>query len=533
MTSTREILWLKATFVLSASTERMQNEYSRLNAQSIFIQETSIFRIMSFITFNPLYALKPDEGKTLIVSMMPGRGLLENDSFTNIIHPIYAMILSFADGREASVCIKDAAEYLKVDNALVENFINSLTDNPNEVVMKSKDGMSVFPPYTIVTSKSESATRRYDSSLFDYEKISLHMDRYKEPGVLTLMVNNICVTDCVYCYEDKSCRKDCSIPLPRILELIDEAKRLHVTTFDVVGGEFFLYPNWKEVLGALRHKGYQPYLSTKMPLTEEMVKTLKDLNIFDLQVSLDSLIDEHLVSSLKVKAGYADKMRKSLQLLNSYHIPVRIHSVLTRYNGHIEDLHSLYEVLKNLNNITDWKVVVGDSTLYPRVPYETIAIDNASLNEMADFLDKLSNSSPFPIHGPARHNSSLDVAKIQKKKVTTKSEKAFFSRSFCSGLFSSLYILPDGNVTICEQLYWHPRFIMGNIKDLSLEEIWNSDKARQLYNITQADISADSQCHDCAKFVQCRHLRQVCYRDIIKKYGREHWYYPDAHCPFA
>lgn len=42
-------------------------------------------------------------------------------------------------------------------------------------------------------------------------------------------------------------------------------------------------------------------------------------------------------------------------------------------------------------------------------------------------------------------------------------KRKFFSRSYCSGLFSSLFILPNGKVTMCEELYWYSKFIVCNI----------------------------------------------------------------------
>ena len=48
---------------------------------------------MRYITFNQNYVLKPDEGRTLILASLVGRNLFaeQGDSFTNIIHPIYAI----------------------------------------------------------------------------------------------------------------------------------------------------------------------------------------------------------------------------------------------------------------------------------------------------------------------------------------------------------------------------------------------------------------------------------------------------------
>lgn len=112
---------------------------------------------MKSITFNPDYVLKPDEGRTLIMASLVGRELFKgiNDSFTNIIHPIYAMILSYMDGRELEECVCDAAKNLCVHKELIEKFVNSLIDNPNRVYLQGKDGVSAFPPFTILTQENK------------------------------------------------------------------------------------------------------------------------------------------------------------------------------------------------------------------------------------------------------------------------------------------------------------------------------------------------------------------------------------------
>lgn len=72
---------------------------------------------------------------------------------------------------------------------------------------------------------------------------------------------------------------------------------------------------------------------------------------------------------------------------------------------------------------------------------------------------------------------------------SSKTWTKFNERSVCAGNYLQLFILPDGNVTICEELYWHPKFIVGNILEQSLNEIWNSKAALNLYYLKQSDIS--------------------------------------------
>lgn len=59
--------------------------------------------------------------------------------------------------------------------------------------------------------------------------------------------------------------------------------------------------------------------------------------------------------------------------------------------------------------------------------------------------------------------------------------KIFNRRAICTGNVWGVVILPNGDVTICEELYDHPAFILGNITRNSLKEIWNSQKAIELY----------------------------------------------------
>ena len=137
-----------------------------------------------------------------------------------------------------------------------------------------------------------------------------------------------------------------------------------------------------------------------------------------------------------------------------------------------------------------------------------------------------SENSIFPI----KYSSLYSVS--EEKNITYDEKlKVFNNRGICSGNFSSLFILPDGKVTICEELYWHPQFIIGNIIEQSLEEVWNSQIAHEVYAFKQQNIAKNSACAVCEEYEKCRSLKQVCWRDIIRAYGSDNWTYPDPNCP--
>lgn len=339
------------------------------------------------------------------------------------------------------------------------------------------------------------------------------------------MVNNICYTNCYYCYADKRRKVTCSIPLDRIVELIHEAKQLNVRTFDVIGGEFFLFKNWDKVLSELHKCGYHPYLSTKLPLNEPVVKKLAKMQIQDIQVSLDSLIAEHLTRSLDVKIDYIQKIKETITLLDKYNISIYIHTVLSKETESIEDIQSIYEFIKDVKNIAEWKIDKAGKSLYANTDYSKIEVNTTAVDKIATYIGTIEDHAPFPIRAPRPMTANQLIA--------SKSTFNFFDRGFCSGNYSSMFILPDGNVTMCEELYWIKRFHIGNVLNNSIQEIWNSESAFSLYHLKQESIPSDSLCSSCSDFVKCRSLKQVCYKEVIKHYGVSKWYYPDINCPYT
>ena len=95
----------------------------------------------------------------------------------------------------------------------------------------------------------------------------------------------------------------------------------------------------------------------------------------------------------------------------------------------------------------------------------------------------------------------------------------------------SMSILPSGDCTICEMLYYNKHFIIGNIKEMNIEDIWNSKKALSLYSPSKEEIVVESTCSSCSMFDKCRKnlAKKICYVDIMKVH--KHPDLPDPKCP--
>lgn len=82
-------------------------------------------------------------------------------------------------------------------------------------------------------------------------------------------------------------------------------------------------------------------------------------------------------------------------------------------------------------------------------------------------------------------------------------------------------------------LYDDPEYLLGNVTESPVREIWNSEKALGLYTMSQATFPESSPCKECTVFEKCRndYGKRVCYVDIFKS-GKTK-YYPDPRCPHA
>lgn len=481
---------------------------------------------MKYISFNPIYVLKPDIGRALLLPAYLDRenGVVKSHS-EFIVHPIHAVILNFLNGDDYESTVDRIASFLKVERLVVEHFISTLIDNKNYVKFHNKKLPSsyYFPPMTIITSNHKRKTV-FPSEAFLGKGIDIRRKRHNTPTNLILMLNNQCVTDCFYCYADKTHSVGCSIPFERLEQLIEEAREIGVNNFDVIGGEFFLYKHWKNLLITLHKHGYHPYISTKMPLDEEIVMSLSDLNIKDIQISLDTLIEDHLCSILNVRLGYLDKVKQMFQLLNKYHINVFVHTILTSRNDSVEDVKSVFEFISLFDNILDWKLDIAYPSLYKKESYNSIKPSPDKVGCINNYLSSVEKLCNFKIRSKS---NTVELGSLDYPEDA----KLFTNRAICSGNYSSFFILPDGNVTICEELYWHEKFIIGNVVNQNLLEVWNSKEALDLFYLSQSMMPKDSKCSSCSIFNECRQGKGVCWKSVLKEYGADKWYYPDPLCP--
>lgn len=479
---------------------------------------------------NHYYILRHDEKRSYIMS--PGdyhikKPINVNSGWLTKIHPAYAMMLSFFS---CPTTIKEAADsisdFFGVDNQeLIIDFITKLIDTKEPTYSTMNGFSSGFPVNLILEESQEFADRRmYVPKDFSFKELDFKGNRmYSAPLSVVFMPNNNCFTDCVYCYADKS-KHNGDLSFDKIACFIQEAKKLKVRDILITGGDFFMFKKWEELLNLLNMNGYSPDLiSTKVPLDEYQINIFSKYKI-RLQISLDSLSNDIAKKMLNVPDGYIDKITYSINTIDKSNIGYQIATVITSYNCSISEIEKIAKFIEKLNNVERWEIRIAFKSLYSRSDFEQIKAGRSQIDAIGKWIEENKQEFKTKILW-----SPDDDTKYKKSTGGSKN----FEGPKCAANISNIVILPDGNVTICEQLYWNKNFIIGNILDNNLEEIWTGKKAVSLWKRDIRSIKNDSPCNGCQDFKDCFDFGNRCYANIIKAYGNENIDYPDPRCHYA
>ncbi|NOU18658.1 MAG: radical SAM protein [Bacteroidales bacterium] len=476
---------------------------------------------------NPDYNFRNDIKRSVIIANSESQCEYSNQEWLSFIHPVQAMILSFFSSPIAiDNVVENLIDFLNLNKEEVLNLINPFIENKETIFTQYNGATFKFPKRIIVKYESHlKINYTYAPEDFIYKELDFETARLmKSPSAITVMVTNRCVTNCIYCYADRSKEMSCIIPFERIKELIEEAKILKIKDVHVSGGEFFLYERWHDLLEELYKHGYEKiFISTKVPIKEEDIIKLKQFPNLSFQFSFDSLSGDKLQRILGVSRSYLTKMKKTFEKMDEYGISYHVLSILTKINSDKKDLLELHNYLSTLKKIKKWQVRIAFKSLYSSTEFETIKLQENERIETLKYVDELNKLQKITVE--------IDKSNLERGYFSAEKGSKSFSGASCSANRSHMFILPDGNVTICEQMYWKKRFIIGNILNNSIEEVWNSAESLKWVNLTKNDFRDESACKNCEMLDECcNKYPNKCWADVLKVYGDENWDFPDPRC---
>lgn len=451
---------------------------------------------MTKYVFNHYYILRHDVRRSILCSRSVNNSVVKvNVGWFSYIHPVYAMLLSFFS---APVTLEEAtkriAKFFDFTEEYASNLIGKFIEN-KEVFHTDYCGTNNFPQNLIIKeSDLRDKIHEYTPEMYTYSDVDLDTFRLiAAPLYITFMANNRCLTNCVYCYADRNTRCE-DMDFTDVERIIDNAHRLNLQNINIDGGEFFMYPHWRKLLAKLAECGYKPdIISTKYPITEQDVVDFSKFDI-NFQVSFDSLDQQTLDKIVGPIKNYSARMQDTLRTINK-HMPFQVATILTKYNADIDGLERMYELLSSLDKIKRWDIRVAFMSFYTKKDFDDIRLRHGDMDKIKQWIDAKQRVSRFEITWNPGHMDEFFKAE---------NGSGEFDGGRCSANTMHMFVLPDGKVTICEQLYWKKNFIIGDLKKQTIEEVWNSKRALYLANMKREDYSEGSVCRNCGLFDKCK-----------------------------
>ena len=484
------------------------------------------------IILNPDYHFKNDLDRIAMYSKK-NVAVYSSSEWISYIHPAQAMILSlFTVTRplKEQLALLSSKFHFSLEKA--EKIISPFINNEETIYTEFASVKILFPKNVLVNMDRVAPEKiQYDIKPKDLKcsAINLKQDRlHRAPESMLFMLTNKCVTSCKYCYADKRTAYE-ELSTERILELVEEAHNLQVSNIDVIGGEVFCRKDWDIIIKAMVDANVMPtYISTKFPITPRIANMLHDTGYNNvIQISLDSLNEENLKKLIGIMPGYVNKMQQGIQSLEEYGFKIQIDTVLTKYNTAEEDIKALYEYVKGIKNLAYWEVRVPSASIYYPETFLEARASRSALENVYSFIEEI-------ILPASEIKIILSKDELDYKFRETKCTDSYFRTGICGFLEKSMFVLPDGKVSYCERLYWHPKFIIGDLRTQSIAEVWQSEKAKELFVWKKSFYEGSkSICVSCKAFDFCHEKHKKCWMKIIQAYGTEHWDYPDPRCEFA
>lgn len=292
------------------------------------------------------------------------------------------------------------------------------------------------------------------------------------PPFLVLFINSICNLTCDHCFywRDLNQRDDLSFD-----ELEALSKDLgKIENLNLSGGEPFIRPDFAEIVRMfIRNNGVkQVYVPTNGYFTAKCEKALrnvlqnKDLMLFVCELSLDGTPAFHNeFRGNKKSFENAMETYEMMAALQKEDPRLRIHSISTATNQNIQEIHDLTDMLYERCPAMDHHnlaVIRGDrkdpSLLAPSI-------------EEYRALEQHVRHRWFP-RDEQRFGSIVEPMLQWAKMETLEAEDQVIP---CKAGVLAGVVYANGDVGVCEL---HKP--LGNLRDNTFREIWNSQKAKDL-----------------------------------------------------
>lgn len=434
------------------------------------------------------YVLSESDGCNYIMSVFGHKCVYLN--------PIAALMLNYILKLNINNAIDCISKILNIDNAKhqVEKLIIKLNEYLQESVDEREEkGINTDESINILNKSREMIKPLQKEEI--PESINFYLTKY-------------CPRHCIYCfagakYSKKRVKEHEFLSPERFKEVILESEKLGVKKIEISGGDPFAISNVFDYIDIMvKYSTAQWSVSTKAYISKEDATRLKEINLKEIQVSIDTLNEECADKLMGCKGAFKEVIETIDNLLN-VGIEVHTNTVITSLN--IYDIPNMFNIF------------VTEGIKYIRFSYYYISGNrhNDQLfpsNEQFAWL----NEKMRDLVKKARENGIYTNFEEHEPNIRENNKK---NRVLCGGFNSKMAVRWDGCVVFCDSLNYYDEFVVGNLKEKSIMEIWNSKRAKDMSNPSYFhEKYKGTKCYNCHLFNNCFYKR--CYVRTLKTYGK-------------
>jgi pyrroloquinoline quinone biosynthesis protein E len=414
------------------------------------------------------------------------------------LHPASAIILALLQGKRYQDALRRAAQ-------LFERSVEEM-DKWYERQLAHWMEHDVF----VVVQESE-AVVPVDPAALAMPADQVDVDQWwlYRPINAVFKLTDACQRTCRYCSVHID-RGRSAMTTEQWLRVLDDAITNGILSVTFVGGDPLLHKGLPELIRFSVNRGVPPFVSTKVFVTDGMAASLVEAGLQKIQISIDSDVD-HVGDYLLGSPGATPQLFASIQNCVRAGLEVRTNSVITPYN--VLGFPTLARRLRDLGVSRMGTSACGYSVFVDEIDSLLLRPPEARwLEEQVALLKQEGIRATFSYAGAADRREAFD------------------KRAFCSAGSWALIIHADGAVTLCDDLPAVAPFVVGNVLETSMMEIWNG-KAIQVFRQPGRELFEGTACFDCNAFAKCTADPRICFRDAYHAYRRV--WSPSPYCPRA
>lgn len=281
---------------------------------------------------------------------------------------------------------------------------------------------------------------------------------------------NICNHNCYFCYfADRMNIENNILSTEQVKKIVDEADELKTVVLTIEGGEPFMRKDMLDILEYIRNNTgiSMDILTNGSLITTDIAEKLFSI----LGVNQDAIRVSLIAHDRKNHEQICGKdtfeiINNNVKNLTDNDVSVRVNTVVTEYT--YEHLHKIYQLA------TEIGINSGFSFVPPLQSDDNFFSGHSSMIKCIRSLNKALEIEQD--HKKTNIVGLIPINHIPKLKDVAgdilENEVKYINRTGCVAMSTKLNINFNGDVYPCIFLQY-PEFVMGNLKEKTIREIWN------------------------------------------------------------